>query len=84
VSYTRKIIFAALLFCASNVYAGWSTEHDEITDYYDWLQWEGYNELRDTMYEIGEWNRRELEGHWPEVEYSYYEWDDDWYYEDEE
>jgi len=34
----------------------------------------------DPMY----WNRQELEGHWPEMDYSYHERDDDWYCEDEE
>jgi hypothetical protein len=60
-----------------------SIEHDDQLDWYDWQEQRGYNPERDEILDIGEWNRRELERHWPEVDYSYYEWDEDWYYEDE-
>jgi len=61
-----------------------SIEHYDQLDWYEWQEQRGYNPDRDEILDIGDWNRRELEGHWPEVDYSYYEWDDDWYYEDEE
>jgi hypothetical protein len=59
-----------------------SLEHYELLDYYDWQEQRGYNPERDEIIEIGEWNRQELEGHWPETDYDYHEWDSDWYYEE--
>jgi hypothetical protein len=78
-----KMILAGLLL-AFTTNAAVSIEHYDQLDYYDWQEQRGYNLERDLILEIGEWNRRELEGHWPEVDYTYWEWDDDWYYEDEE
>jgi hypothetical protein len=68
-------LFFALLLVAN---AAVSIEHYDQIDYYDWQEQRGYNPERDLIMEIGEWNRRELEGHWPEVDYTYWEWDDDW------
>jgi hypothetical protein len=69
---------AAILICAmglaSPARAAVSEAHDDALDYYDWLEQRGYNPERDTIVEIGNWNRRELEGHWPETEFTYYEW----------
>ena len=75
---------AYLLFATPAAQAGLSAEHYERLDWYDWQEQRGYNAERDEIMDIGDWNRREIEGKWPEVDYSYYEWDDDWYYEDEE
>jgi hypothetical protein len=58
-----------------------SLEHYFALDYSDWQEQRGYNPERDEIIEIGEWNRQELEGHWPETDYDYHEWDADWYYE---
>lgn len=73
-----KIILLSLLLGGA-AHAEVSIEHYDQLDYYDWQEQRGYNFERDVILEIGEWNRRELEGHWPEVDYGYYEWDDDWY-----
>ena len=84
-SHTRHIAFVALwLLGLTSAQAGLSFEHYDQIDYYDWEEQRGYNPERDEILDIGDWNRRELEGHWPEIDYSYYEWDGDWYYEDEE
>jgi len=48
--------------------------HANQVDYEDWLENRGYNPERDQIIEIENWNQRELEGSWPEREYSYYEW----------
>jgi hypothetical protein len=74
-------LLAALLFSVS-ANAAVSIEHYDQLDWYDWQEQRGYNPERDTILEIGEWNIRELEGHWPEVDYTYWEWDEDWYYEE--
>lgn len=78
-----KIVLVILLLGAT-ANAAVSIEHYDQLDYDDWQEQRGYNPELDLIVEIGDWNRRELEGHWPEVDYSYYEWDEDWYYEDEE
>ena len=78
-----KIFILSLLLSVS-ASAAVSIEHDNQIDYYDWQEQRGYNPERDEILDIGDWNLRELEDHWPEVDYSYYEWDDDWYYEGEE
>ena len=84
-SHKPYIAFIALcLLGLTSAQAGLSFEHYEQIDYYDWEEQRGYNPERDEILDIGDWNRRELEGHWPEIDYSYYEWDGDWYYEDEE
>lgn len=72
------------LLLSSSVSAGLSIEHYDRLDWYDWQEQRGYNPDRDEIMDIGDWNRAELEGHWPEIDYSYWEWDEDWYYEDEE
>ena len=54
-----------------------------VIDYYDWEEQRGYNPERDRILEMGTWNRRELEGHWPESDYAYDEWEDDGYDEEE-
>lgn len=79
---SRIVLLGLLLATTGN--AAVSIEHYDQIDYYDWQEQRGYNPERDEILDIGEWNRRELERHWPEVDYSYHEWDDDWYYEDEE
>jgi hypothetical protein len=48
--------------------------HSSQIDYEDWLESYGYNPEREQIIAIDNWNRRELEGSWPETEYSYYEW----------
>ena len=62
------------LVLSPHAQAAVSELHDDAIDYDDWLEQRGYNPERDTIVEIGNWNRRELEGHWPETEYTYYEW----------
>ena len=48
--------------------------HANQIDYEDWLEERGYNPEREQIIAIDNWNKRELEGSWPETEYSYYEW----------
>ena len=78
----RSAILLISIFFAVTASAGVSIEHDDQLDWYDWQEQRGYNPERDLILEIGEWNRRELEGHWPEVDYTYWEWDEDWYYKE--
>ena len=78
----RSVILLISIFFAVTASAAVSIEHYDQLDWYDWQEQRGYNPERDTILEIGEWNIRELEGHWPEVDYTYWEWDDDWYYEE--
>lgn len=59
--------------------------HASQVDFEDWLESYGYNPEREQIIAIDNWNRRELEGSWPETEYSYYEWlEVSEYYEAEE
>jgi hypothetical protein len=59
--------------------------HYDQIDYHEWLESRGYNSEREEIIAIDNWNRRELEGSWPETEYSYYEWlEVSEYYEAEE
>jgi len=48
--------------------------HYKQIDAHEWLESYGYNYEREQIIAIDNWNRRELEGSWPETEYSYYEW----------
>ena len=59
--------------------------HYNQIDYHEWLESRGYNPEREQIIAIDNWNHRELEGSWPESEYSYYEWlEVSEYYEAEE
>jgi hypothetical protein len=75
-------LLVALIFSVS-ANAAVSIEHYDQLDWYDWQEQRGYNPDRDQILDIGDWNQREIEGHWPEIDYTYYEWDEDWYYPEE-
>ena len=76
--YPRLSTLLATVLCAaavlSDARAGISEWHANQVDYEDWLEGRGYNPEREQIIAIDNWNKRELEGSWPETEYSYYEW----------
>lgn len=79
---TAIVCVVALLTDARGTVSEW---HANQIDYADWLESYGYNPEREQIIAIDNWNRRELEGSWPETEYSYYEWlEVSEYYEAEE
>jgi len=68
------VTLLCLLALLRDARAAVSETHDNLVDYDDWQEQRGYNPERDLIVEIGNWNRREIEGYWPETEYSFYEW----------
>ena len=74
----RLPILLVTLICAAAVLPDARAVVSELqaneVDYEDWLENRGYNPERDQIIAIENWNQRELEGSWPETEYSYYEW----------
>ena len=66
----------ALTLLPNTSHAAISIEHDELIDYYDYIEHRGYNELRDEIVESGELEYWWLEGELPYLDDGY--WDEDW------
>ena len=87
--HSRLRTFYATLICSvallPDARAAISEFHSNQVDFEDWLESYGYNPEREEIIAIDNWNRREIEGSWPETEYSYYDWlEVSEYYEAEE
>ena len=82
--FRKLITLIAGLVIASTCSAVARPDWDNgLIDADDWLEQHSYDPELDAIIGIGVWNRRELEGHWPETEYSYWEWDADSYNEED-